>query len=337
MAEVSIIVPIYNSEKNLESCVESILKQSFAGFELILVNDGSIDRSGEICKRYAQKDNRIILIEQENAGVSASRNRGIDRASGKYILFVDSDDVIPDDYVANMLTAQKKLGENYFIISAMKIVSPNKTVPEQTLTCGEDTEIHLGKNDILEVFRAYLLNSPCNKLFEREILCNQKIRMKKDMSIAEDLYFNIQYWEKANFDKVVVLNDNFYMYVRTGEESLDNKYNPIYYESHALAYSELMNCCKSLSVKEEDIVVLLKRYYSIIERALDNTLHKDCKLKWWKRWHKNDIILKDDLFAQSLQIRKSELSRGRYQAYQSGCYGLVWAFNKWSKFRNHNK
>ena len=337
MAEVSIIVPIYNSEKNIKSCVDSILNQSFEDFELILVNDGSKDKSGEICKEYAGQDDRIVLIEQENAGVSVARNRGIENATGKYLLFVDSDDIIPFDYVKNMLTAKKKLGDSYFILSAMKIVSPNNSVPEQTLVCGKDNIKYIDREDIVEVFKGYLFNSPCNKLFERKVIINNSIRMKTGMSIAEDLYFNIQYWKSACFDKVAILNDNFYMYIRTGEESLDNKYNSTYYEDHALAYSELERCCKSFGVSEEECEFILRRYYSIIERSLDNTLHNDCELKWWQKCRKNDIILKDDLFVRALQIRKSELSKGRYLAYQSKCFVLVWAYNKWSEFRNRNK
>lgn len=337
MAEVSIIVPVYNSGKNIEACIKSILNQTYEDFELILVNDGSKDNSGEICKEYAAKDKRIVLIEQENAGVSAARNRGIDHAGGDYIVFVDSDDIIPKDYVGNMVHAQKCHGKNSFIISAMQIVSPNKAVPEQRLTCGVDKETCLEKKDILRIFEAYLLNSPCNKFFHTTVIKEQEIRMKKGMSIAEDMYFNIQYWQNADFHKVIVLNDNFYEYIRTGEESLDNKYNPTYYESHALAYSELEKCCKELSVDGAWMDILLMRYFSIIERSLDNTMHPDCELKWWKRWHKNGIILKDDLFVRALQNCKDELSRGRYMAYRSGCYGMVWAYNKWSAFKNRNK
>lgn len=95
--EISIIVPIYNVEKYLPKCIESILSQTFTNFELILVNDGSKDRSGIICDEYASKDNRIKVIHKENGGVSSARNSGVDLASGKYIGFVDPDDYIKKD------------------------------------------------------------------------------------------------------------------------------------------------------------------------------------------------------------------------------------------------
>lgn len=94
MPEISIIVPVYNVEKYLPRCIDSILAQTFTDFELILIDDGSPDNCGKICDEYAGKDDRIIVIHKKNAGVSAARNDGLDVASGKYISFVDSDDII---------------------------------------------------------------------------------------------------------------------------------------------------------------------------------------------------------------------------------------------------
>ena len=92
MAIVTIIVPVYNSEKYLDRCLESLVNQTVAEFEIILVDDGSIDASLSICKKWATKDNRITIIEQENSGVSVARNNGIERSNGEFILLLDSDD-----------------------------------------------------------------------------------------------------------------------------------------------------------------------------------------------------------------------------------------------------
>ena len=94
---LSIIVPIYNTEKYLEDCLQSILNQTFSDYELILVNDGSTDSSPEICEQYAERDGRIRVIHKENGGVSSARNCGIEIAQGNYIWFVDSDDTIAYD------------------------------------------------------------------------------------------------------------------------------------------------------------------------------------------------------------------------------------------------
>ncbi|MDD4608609.1 MAG: glycosyltransferase, partial [Bacteroidaceae bacterium] len=100
---LSIIVPVYRVEAHLAACIESILSQSYTNFELLLVNDGSPDTCGDICEQYAAKDKRIKVIHQENGGLSAARNSGIEQAKGIYITFVDSDDTIaPHTYLSNM-------------------------------------------------------------------------------------------------------------------------------------------------------------------------------------------------------------------------------------------
>lgn len=99
----SIIVPVYDVEQYLENCINSVLNQSFRHFQLILVDDGSKDSSGEICDRFAQKDSRVKVIHKPNAGVSAARNTGIDIATGQFICFIDSDDWIESEYLQKIV------------------------------------------------------------------------------------------------------------------------------------------------------------------------------------------------------------------------------------------
>lgn len=120
---ISIIVPVYNVEKYLDRCVQSILIQSFKRFELILVNDGSTDNSFEICQKYRKKDSRVILISQENKGLSAARNTGLNNAHGDYICFIDSDDFIEKDYLKLLLN---NLKSNNADISICEYFSSNE-------------------------------------------------------------------------------------------------------------------------------------------------------------------------------------------------------------------
>lgn len=113
MIEISVIIPIFNAEKTLKRCLDSILNQTFKNFEIICVNDGSQDKSIDILKEYKEKDNRIIIIQQENKGVSSARNAGIKIAKGKYITFIDSDDWIePYTY----MSVKQQMNNNYDII-----------------------------------------------------------------------------------------------------------------------------------------------------------------------------------------------------------------------------
>ena len=116
----SVIVPVYNAEKTLQRCVDSILAQTFEDFELILINDGSKDQSGDICDEYAAKDSRVKTVHKTNGGVSSARNAGLRIAQGEYIAFIDSDDYIDNDYLLGFKHYDADL-----IISGAKLISIN--------------------------------------------------------------------------------------------------------------------------------------------------------------------------------------------------------------------
>ena len=111
---ISVIVPIYNSEKHLEQCISSIVKQSFSNIEILLIDDGSVDQSIEICRKFAVLDSRIKYYHKENGGAASARNYGISKATGDYIAFVDSDDFIGSDYLK--ILAEQTVSEDYTII-----------------------------------------------------------------------------------------------------------------------------------------------------------------------------------------------------------------------------
>ncbi len=117
---ISVIVPVYNAESTLQRCVDSILAQTFEDFELILINDGSKDQSGDICDEYAAKDSRVKVIHKPNGGVSSARNAGLRIAHGEYIAFIDSDDYIDNDYLLGFKHYDADL-----IISGAKLISIN--------------------------------------------------------------------------------------------------------------------------------------------------------------------------------------------------------------------
>ena len=130
MVSLSIIVPVYNKEKYLSSCIESILGQTHPDFELILVNDGSTDGSGLICEKYQQLDGRVQVIHQNNAGVSMARNVGLKRAAGQYIGFIDSDDTIDRDMYKTLLENLVKHGAD-ISVCRMRVFYPDRTSQPQ--------------------------------------------------------------------------------------------------------------------------------------------------------------------------------------------------------------
>ena len=186
MPKVSIIVPIYNSETHLSRCIDSILAQTYSDFELILVNDGSIDNSGKICEEYAQKDSRIIVIHKENGGTSSARNIGMEKSLGEYITFVDSDDTIYPNYLCT------------FSYNADLEVAGLETIGSNLEIDYPDSYNKLEKpSDIYKWFthnshRKYL-TSICCKLFNRNIVISNALKFNCYVTYGEDTIFIYNY------------------------------------------------------------------------------------------------------------------------------------------------
>lgn len=181
MPELSIIVPVYKVENYLSKCVDSILAQTFTDYELILIDDGSPDRCGEICDEYASKDNRIRVIHQENKGVSAARNAGLDIAAGTYIGFVDSDDWIEPEMYEKMM-AQIYGMEKIDFIACARYTEKLKQDDTISSICFESKKMIL--KDLFSK-PSILTGSCCNKLFRKSVFKNYRFR--EDICIWEDL------------------------------------------------------------------------------------------------------------------------------------------------------
>ena len=216
---ISVIVPVYNVEKYLRQCIDSILKQSFQNFELLLIDDGSPDESGKICDEYAAKDGRVRVFHKENGGVSSARNMGLDNAAGQWVAFVDSDDYVGEDYLANLFkyaSDDTGLVINRFIVfrdsvsgdSSMILPPPSEI---RTYACSDyDTmlkEQNLDKN-------AY----SCSKLYRVSSVVEYGIRFLEKFSFCEDWCFAFSYLN-ATASTVVFAPDADYYY-RNREGSL---------------------------------------------------------------------------------------------------------------------
>ena len=190
---VSVIVPIYNVEKYLNRCVDSILVQTYKNLEIILVDDGSTDNSGEICDEYSSKYNNITVIHKENQGLTLARKRGIDAAKGEYIAFVDSDDWIEADMIENLINGIKKSNAEIAAIGYFEDYNKN-SVP-----IGQKAE-----NGFYDISTAILLLHRktavfpfmWNKLYKKSLLCN--VDFSCGNITGEDYYANSQILPKAN-------------------------------------------------------------------------------------------------------------------------------------------
>lgn len=208
---VSIIVPIYNAEQYLRRCVDSILNQEYTDFELLLVNDGSTDASGDICEEYGDQDPRVIVIPKENTGVSDSRNRALDRARGKYLQFLDSDDWITPDATRLFVRAAEEYGCDMVISDFYRVVG------ERLSTKGDIEEEGVLTR---EEFAAHMMENPAdfyygvlwNKLYRRDIVEEHNLRMDTDINWCEDFMFNLEYIRYAKV--FYALHAPIYYYVK---------------------------------------------------------------------------------------------------------------------------
>ena len=206
---ISIIVPAYNVEAYLVRCVESILNQTHGNLEIILINDGSKDSSGMICDAFAEKDSRIHVIHQENKGVSAARNAGLDIASGDWIGFVDSDDWIEPDMFEKLLNAAVESGK---LVAVCGFVKYHLNGWKEKRACGYIPKV-LGREQALEYMLSnkYYEGHVCNKLFKCSLVHDLKVRFDETVHACEDLLFSTQVF--IGIDGVVYVDFLFYHYL----------------------------------------------------------------------------------------------------------------------------
>lgn len=235
---VSIIVPVYNTEKYLVRCVESLINQTFNNIEIILINDGSTDKSLNIINEYKKKDRRIKLINNKNNGVSYSRNIGIKESKGSYIMFVDSDDWIDKNTIEDMYNLAEKNSYDLVMCSYTKeFLSGSK---EKKIILGD--KIIYEKKDIeKELLRKLIgpvkeeLASPTNldsmgtvwgKLYRSSIIKDNNIKFidLKEIGSAEDVLFNVYLFNRIN--KAIFISKPMYHYWKGNSSSITSKYNP---------------------------------------------------------------------------------------------------------------
>lgn len=260
---ISIIVPVYNAERYLMKCIESIINQSYKNLEIILVNDGSTDKSKIICERYAEKDERIVIINQENSGQASARNVALSIAQGEYIGFVDADDWIEEEMYEVMLASMRNT--NADIATCGRFVVNANTFEKSKVFCNEEINIL----DSKEAIRRFLLwegidGASCDKLFRKTVI--DGLRYPTGY-ICEDLTF--VYGAIKRSKNVCMTGIPFYNYLQTENSTSRSSYNkrskglaiyPIEIRDDVMSiYPELKEEAYAYYLKS--IFALLKMYY----------------------------------------------------------------------------
>lgn len=183
---VTIIIPIYNAERYIDRCIKSILHQSFNKWELLLVDDGSTDRSNEICEKYALQDNRIKVLHKENGGVSSARNYGICHSRGKWLTFIDIDDYVQDNFLEILI---KEATDADLIVSGAHYINDKISFlpPDQLIEISSDLPF------LDEQLCSIYLMTCWAKLFKRAFIINEDLRFNSSLRIGEDTDFVLRY------------------------------------------------------------------------------------------------------------------------------------------------
>lgn len=211
---ISVIIPVYNTEKYLRQCIESVINQTYSNLQIIIVNDGSTDNSGNICDEYQKEDLRIKVIHQENLGVSVARNHGLQYATGDWISFVDSDDILIKDAYENLIKcstdAQMIMGKIMLLDEDGKITEPDKFLNKQ-----EIPQIEFLNDLFLEEQYSYL-GYPVDKLYRREVIIKNALKFDNEIKLNEDRLFVLEYMRYCK--KATICNHVIYLYRQKSKE-----------------------------------------------------------------------------------------------------------------------
>lgn len=303
---VSIIVPVYKVERYLPRCIESILGQTYTNFELILIDDGTPDRSGIICDRYAEKDSRIRVIHKENGGVSTARNAGIDAAKGEWITFIDSDDWVANDYLEVLLKPLEKYNCDMTVgaLEWKHILVSSSAHEERYIDIEENNS-----QEILSAINRTEFYGPWLKLFKKDIIEKNKLRFAVGISLAEDAMFVNSYLKSCS--KFYLTGKPIYFYNELNASSVTNRapyfenihqWSLQYINSHkaVLDTFSIDEPWKSYEVKKKafygytSVVRSIVLNFSEVE-AKEKILHL---YKWYKNW------LQDACLTEILDVEK---------------------------------
>lgn len=283
----SVIIPIYNAAETLHRCVDSLLMQNYTNMEIILINDGSKDRSGEICKEYAAQHNSIVYIEKPNGGVSTARNAGLDIAKGEYVLFVDSDDYVSEDYFCSLDALCADFNYDCVFFSQNTVNDTKCTKRILSPFSSQNSDVCVPK--FCEAYYKKFLNSPVNKRYSRHIIESNHLRFAESLSIGEDKVFCLQY--VMHCKSCCITSDILYNVSIDNKDSLSRKPRNDLHQQFAIIDEMVGHIIQSTPIPEHH-----RQQYQAAENLVQlRTVYSEAK-----RMH---------LFGHPWQIRRKTIRR----------------------------
>lgn len=203
--KVSIIIPVYNVEKYLQRCIDSLLAQTYTNTEMIFVDDGSTDSSYQILQQAEKTDSRIRVFSQENAGPSAARNLGMDHCTGEYIMFCDSDDTVEPTWTEKMVEAVQEHPDALVTCGFSRLDENGNTLKTQIMPSGI-----YDKKEYFQYYYSGLSGSSCNKIYRKDSIRNSNLRFSGNCRYAEDAMLNLDYLDCVK--EIFILDEALYNY-----------------------------------------------------------------------------------------------------------------------------
>jgi glycosyltransferase involved in cell wall biosynthesis len=307
---ISIILPVFNTEKQLDRCIKSLINQTYEKIEIILIDDGSTDKSLDRCLFFKQQDSRIYCFHQENSGVSSARNRGIEEAKGDFITFVDSDDWIDGNVCETFFDAYQKNNCDLFCYSAVyhkkrssisSYLFPNDI---DILTPEQKQELQR------KVFTPYapdfgynvntrFAGSACGKFYKRNILIDKNLQFSKETTISEDCLFNT--YALDSFERIGYTRKSCYHYVQQ-EDSAQNRYRPNSDMYFSFVIKQIQKWLKETNKNQQFIdsanCLFVHYLFGILK---EDIFHRDNRLSWINRKNLLNQVLKMPEYSVALQ------------------------------------
>ncbi len=302
--KISIIMPVYKVEEYVGKAIESIQAQTFTDWEFLIVDDGTPDKSGEICDEYAKNDSRITVFHTENGGAPAARNYAIERAKGKYFYFMDSDDWAEPTMLADMYALAER--DNAQLVVAGFFIDTYYTDTEyRTDNLLVEAATYKNADEFIQnahkLFDKNLLYTPWNKLYRTDYIMENNIRFSK--TLWDDFPFNLDVIRKI--ERVTVTDKQYYHFIRKRAESETATYRPNMYEKREEEHAWMLDLYKYWEYKSDDSQEFLARRY--IERfigCVENLTNPKCNLKTKEKRAKIKDMLANPYVVWSLKTAK---------------------------------
>ena len=332
VAEITIIVPVYNVEKYIRRCMDSLLAQTFENIEILLIDDGSKDSSGTICDEYALKDDRVKVFHKKNGGVSSARNVGLDNATGTYIMFCDPDDYVDPAWCEKLYNSIVNGGLysacGYSIVSSENGVVLRENAPNFSAT----SNMPLNSEYLLFLYNHGLFRMVWNAIFKNSIIKTHNLRFREEYSRAEDTLFAVEYL-KTQEGNINYVEKSLYLYVSGITNSLTRKIPNNYIDGELCWLKRIHSLMFEYNIDKNKYV---EKYNSQITYAILTSINgvllgKDSLISKLQRIH--TILDKDECREVLINRELSEVSTVYAKVLYTRNSFLIWLFNQAAKIK----